>query len=75
MDRYENLSRDSGVVAYEIGDTSITVEFRDGSQYLYDSVQPGEEAVEEMKRLAVTGLGLATFINRAVRKNYARKLR
>jgi hypothetical protein len=30
--------------------------------------------VEEMKRLAEQGEGLATYINREVGKNYARKL-
>ena len=75
MGRYANLGGNSGVAFYEIGDDSITVEFRDGGRYLYDYEAPGEAAVEEMKSLAVAGRGLATFINREVRKSYARKLR
>ena len=75
MDRYKNLGGNSGVVGYEIADTSIKVGFRDGSIYLYTYQSAGGENIEHMKKLAVAGQGLNSFIGRAVRKRYASKLR
>ena len=75
MKRYRNRGGDSGVVAYEIGPTSITVKFSDGSIYLYTYQSAGSANIERMKRLAIAGEGLNSFINRRVRKRYARKLR
>ncbi|MBW8846534.1 MAG: hypothetical protein JF607_16340 [Burkholderiales bacterium] len=75
MQRYGNRSGDSGVVAYELGPRRITVEFVDGSVYLYDASRPGATAVAEMQRLAAAGLGLSGYISRFVRSRYARKLR
>ncbi|MBV6410687.1 MAG: hypothetical protein GAKPKEKM_01509 [Rhodocyclaceae bacterium] len=75
MDRYKNLDGDSGVVGYEIADTSITVGFRDGSIYLYTYQSAGAENIERMKKLAIAGEGLNSFIIRVVRKGYASKLR
>lgn len=74
MERYKNLSGNSGVSAYEIAGKSIRIRFKDGGTYLYTYRRPGAEAVEEMKKLAAKGAGLATFINRHVRKTYERKL-
>ena len=74
MQRYKNLQGDSGVIAYEVADTAITVRFRDGGTYMYNYNQPGAQAVEAMKRYARSGAGLATYINTHVRSNYARKL-
>lgn len=73
MKRYRDLSGQSGVVAYEISDDAITVKFRDGDVYLYDYATTGRREVEEMKRLAVAGRGLSTFISRVVKERYARK--
>lgn len=75
MERYLNLGGDSGVIAYELGDDSITVEFSDGSVYLYTYQSAGSHNIEEMKALAVAGGGLNSFINKYVRKTYASKLR
>jgi len=75
MPTYANRGGDSGVVSYETTPDSITVVFRDGSEYLYDSGAPGSADVEQMKSLAEAGEGLNEYINRHVRKNYARKLR
>lgn len=75
MDRYKNHGGDSGVVGYEIADTSITVEFRDGSIYLYTYQSAGAENIERMKKLAIAGDGLNSFIIRVVRKGYASRLR
>lgn len=75
MERYRNLGGDSGVVAYDIGEDSITVEFSDGSVYLYTYQSAGGHNIEQMKELAVAGRGLNSFINKYVRKQYASKLR
>jgi hypothetical protein len=75
MERYGNLGGDSAVVAYEIGERSIAVEFRSGSVYLYTYDSAGSHYIEEMKKLAMAGRGLGTFITTVVRKNYASKVR
>lgn len=75
MQRYQDWDNDSGVVAYEISEDSITVEFRDGSRYLYTYAVPGRSDVERMKVLAQRGDGLNAHINESVGKRYARKLR
>ena len=73
MTPYANRSGTSGINAYEIRDTSIIVEFRHGGKYVYDYTVPGREHVEEMKRFAERGTGLATYINKNVRKRFAAK--
>ena len=73
MIRYKNLGGNSGVFAYECGDDYIRVKFRDGAIYLYNYVSAGSSNIEEMKLLAEAGQGLNSFINRNVRKRYARK--
>lgn len=75
MRRYENLSGNSGVTAYEIGDSFINVEFHDGSAYSYTNSTTGISNIEIMKRLALQGSGLSTFISRHVKDKYASKLR
>lgn len=75
MERYLNLGGDSGVRLYASGDDSITVQFSDGSVYLYNYQRPGQAAVEKMKELAQAGRGLNSYINRFVGKRYAAKLR
>lgn len=74
MTPYKALSGDSGVTAFEIRETAIVVRFKHGGSYLYDYQTPGQTDVEEMKRLAVEGHGLATYINKHVRKRFSRKL-
>ena len=74
MTPYKNLSGTSGVAAYEIRDQSIVIEFKRNGKYIYDYNRPGLEQVEEMKRLAVKGRDLSTYISRNVRKRFARKL-
>jgi len=75
VDVYENTDGGSGVVAYEIGDDSITVQFRGGSLYLYDDQSAGSHNIERMKDLAREGSGLNSFINSVVKYKYAAKLR
>lgn len=71
---YRNLSGNSGVLAYAVGPTSITVRFRNGDtpHYLYDYASTGEQHVEAMKLLAHYGRGLSTYIAQHVQGRYAR---
>jgi hypothetical protein len=75
MEPYSNFGGDSGVQAYEFGEDSITVRFRDGSCYLYDCQSAGTSNISRMKELATAGRGLNSFINRFVKKGYASRLR
>jgi hypothetical protein len=75
MEPYKNLGGVSNVIAYEIGDDWIKVQFRDGEIYTYTYQSAGQENIEQMKTLARAGQGLNSFISRAVRKAYASKSR
>ena len=71
---YQSQNGNSGVSFYALDPLSINVWFRDGRGYVYDSRKPGKLHLDEMKRFAEEGRGLATYINQNVRTNYARKL-
>lgn len=75
MERYKNLGRNSNVAAYEIGSDRITIQFNDGSMYLYTYRSAGQANIEQMKKLAEAGRGLNAFINTRVRKAYESKVR
>ena len=74
MQPYLNCSGNSGIVEYENGPDFIIVRFHSGDLYVYTSERLGRNHVEEMKRLAVSGRGLSTYISqhRDVRDGYAR---
>ena len=73
MERYLNVSGDSGVTRYDMGPDFIRVQFQDATIYVYDHACPGKHHVDRMKELAASGRGLGTYISRCVRKAYARK--
>lgn len=75
MEIYKNLSGNSGVISYEIGDDYIIVQFREGATYLYNYESAGAETVEQMKQHAISGEGLNSFINTGVGEQYAERLR
>ncbi|WP_413484502.1 hypothetical protein [Morganella psychrotolerans] len=75
MEQYQNRGGDSGVVGFDIENDSITVQFRDNSLYLYNSIRPGLVEVNHMKELARAGRGLNSYISRTIRKNFFKKLR
>lgn len=75
MERYKNLSGNSNVVGFEIGAEDITVQFGDGSIYLYTKRSAGAVSIKEMQRLARAGQGLNSYIGRVVKKGYSRKIR
>jgi len=72
-ERYGDVSGKSGIAEYEIGDDFIRIWFADGQGYEYNSIKPGQEHVDEMKRLAASGRGLTSYINKHVNR-YARRL-
>lgn len=73
MTKYKNLSKNSGVKAFEIGTDYIKVQFINSLIYLYNYSKPGRSYVEEMKKLAEKGIGLNTYISKYIKKNYAKK--
>ncbi|QMT61834.1 hypothetical protein [Legionella sp. PC997] len=74
MDAYQNKSGVSCVVAYEIGSDFIKVKFqKNNCVYLYNNQIPGATHVEAMKKKAIDGIGLATYISKYVNKNYFNK--
>lgn len=75
MTEYENYGGNSNVVAYEIGYDYIDVRFAGGSVYRYSYYSAGEENVETMKELAISGSGLNSYIMRRCRTLYERKIR
>ena len=73
MKRYQDLSGASGVRAYAITEQAVTVQFADGGIYVYSYASAGRERIEEMKRCALAGRGLATYISQHVGHAYASK--
>jgi hypothetical protein len=72
---YQKHNPKAGVLTYEILKGAIILEFADHKfRYVYDATSPGPEHVEAMKRLALSGSGLTTYVNRTVREHYAAKL-
>ena len=71
MTPYRHQGEPSGVVAYRSAPDAISVRFVDGGTYTYTYASTGAAEVEQMKQLAKSGKGLATFISQHVRGNYA----
>lgn len=74
MQPYKNSNRDTGVIAYETGNNGISVQFKDGSVYLYTIKSAGLASVNKMKSLAKKGKGLTTYINQHVKDRYEKKI-
>lgn len=71
MERYRNIGGDSGISAYEIGTDYIKVKFSGTFRtYTYSYRKAGSSHVENMKRLAQSGSGLNSYINRYVKNLY-----
>ena len=75
MTKYKNLSTNSGVSEYEIQDEGIIVRFKTGSTYLYTYGSTKQNNIETMKKLAISGKGLSSFISKVIKKSYASKLK
>jgi hypothetical protein len=75
MHRYKNIDGDSGITAYEGGAVFLRVEFDHRAIYRWTYASAGRQHVEAMKILAARGDGLNAYINRFVKKLYARRER
>lgn len=73
MTTYKNLSGNSGVTAYKIHEEGIYVQFQKEVIYYYSYSAPGKDHVENMKKLAENGKGLATYISQNIRSNFDHK--
>ena len=73
MERYKNLEGHSGVTGYEISDDSIRVEFNYDTVYEYTYASAGKRIIEKMKKLAVAGKGLSTYISQTVREKFEKR--
>lgn len=71
MKPYMNYNGKSGVVEYDTGVDWFLVRFRDSSLYLYTEKSTAAEHIYQMRRLAETGSGLNSYLNRVVGKQYA----
>lgn len=71
MERYRNFGGNSGVHSFEIGTDYILVKFFETVRiYRYSYQRAGMNHVENMKRLAISGNGLNSYINKFVRNLY-----
>jgi hypothetical protein len=71
MRRYKNLSGDSGVYGFEIGEDYIRVQFERALKiYQYSYGKAGKPHVDAMKELALIGKGLSSYIAGNVRELY-----
>lgn len=70
MQNYLNLGGKSGVEAFEIGTDFIKVMFNSGAIYSYTYRSAGINKVEEMKRLALNGCGLNSYIMKYAKFDY-----
>lgn len=76
MTVYKNVSGASGITHYEMDEDYIAVKFAGESHiYYYSSVHIPRHHIEKMKMFAVSGKGLASYINRnpEVRNNAVRQ--
>lgn len=75
MERYANRRGNSGVRGYIIGEEYIDVMFSNGAVYRYSYRSAGNAKVEEMKRLAIAGYGLNSYIKLHANNNYECRIR
>ena len=67
MITYQNNNGNSGISAYEIGNNSITIQFKGaGKVYKYSYGKAGKNHVDNMKALAIAGAGLNSYLKRNV---------
>lgn len=72
MQAYKNLGGNSNIRAFFIGEDYIDVQFNGGSIYRYSYKSAGIAKVEQMKKLAMEGCGLNSYIMRNARMDYER---
>lgn len=72
MQVYKNLGGNSNIRAFFIGEDYIDVQFNGGSVYRYSYKSAGITKVKQMKKLAMEGCGLNSYIMRNARMDYER---
>ena len=72
MTFYKNLGGNSNIHAFSIGNDFIDVQFNGGKIYRYSYYSAGKEKVEQMKKLAIQGQGLNSYIMRCAKYDYER---
>lgn len=75
MKRYKDITGHSGVTAYSILPTAISVEFNHDAVYRYTHASAGQAVIEKMKQLAVSGKDLSTYISQYVRDKFETQLK
>ncbi len=71
MTPYKNLGIDSNVESYQIFDNLIKVKFKSTTKiYSYSYTGATKFHVENMKKLAIAGKGLNSYINKYVKFLY-----
>ncbi|MGB4956937.1 MAG: hypothetical protein WBO49_00625 [Candidatus Saccharimonas sp.] len=79
MQQYKNLSGESNIASYQIGEDYIIVGFEASKYsvamfYKYTYAASGQNVIDHMKQLALHGAGLNSFINtHPVKKQYIAK--
>ncbi|ABY63278.1 virion structural protein [Pseudomonas phage 201phi2-1] len=68
---YANIGGNSSIRGYDHGEDWLVVMFSDGSRYLYTLKSTEREQLDYMRRLAMAGKGLNSYITRIVQANYA----
>ncbi|MDO5610608.1 MAG: hypothetical protein Q4G62_07570 [Pseudomonadota bacterium] len=73
MQAYRNLGGHSGIECFALADEEIIVRFRRGAhrEYGYNRQSLGDVRLAEMKRLALQGRGLNSYILEHARERYA----
>ncbi len=72
MTLYKNWGGNSNIYAFSIGTDYIDVQFNGGKVYRYSYCSAGKAKVDQMKRLAMQGQGLNSYIMRNARDDYER---
>ncbi|MBY0494740.1 MAG: hypothetical protein K2Y23_11040 [Cyanobacteria bacterium] len=75
MTPYRGHGKRHGVLAYEIQQDAIDIEFTSGWIYRFSYEKPGALRVERMKELAEAGHGLSMFISKHVKNRFASRRR
>ncbi|MCK9618029.1 MAG: hypothetical protein M0R21_09375 [Lentimicrobiaceae bacterium] len=76
MEIYKNLSGNSGITHYEIGEDYIDVKFIDNPTiYFYCNKKISKAHINKMKDLAKKGKGLCTYIaqNPEIKDNFSKR--
>ena len=74
LQAYGTVQRPSGVTHFLLLPGAIALLFRNGAAYLYTESRTGEDRVRNMRRLALQGHGLSTYVRRHVGDRFAEKL-